>query len=433
MNQIFLFLITVSCIAGAYFDRMEAVTKASFDAAKGAVELAIGLVGAMALWLGIIKVAEEAGLLNVISRAIYPLLKRLFPDIPEGHPALSSIVMNIAANMLGLGNAATPIGIKAMKELDELNPRKGAATDAMCLFLAINTSNVTLLPLGVIALRASAGAAEPASIIIPTLLATATSTITAIIVSLLMRKLYSEAAIASAHYNRAYGISSPENIVPSYKATEVIPPSNHIRHYRIIMLLFWLSLNLIIGAKLITPPFYINIDALKDILTHWLIPCLMAGIMLYGASRGVKVYEAACEGAKEGFNVAIRIIPFLVMILCGVAMFRASGAFDALSALISPVTALIGFPIEVLPVALVRPLSGSGAFGLVAEIINNSPDSFNAFLASCLQGSTETTFYVLAVYFGAIGIKNYRYALVPALCADVMGALSALFICRIMY
>ena len=189
MNSIFLFLVIASTLCAAASGAMEALTQATFQAARSAVELALGLIGVMALWLGVIKVAEEAGLLQVISRAIHPLLRRLFPDVPEGHPALSAMVMNIAANMLGLGNAATPLGIKAMQELDRLNPEKGRATHAMCLFLAINTSNVTLLPLGVIAVRAAAGARDPASIIVPTLLATTISTITAVAVTLLIRRM----------------------------------------------------------------------------------------------------------------------------------------------------------------------------------------------------------------------------------------------------
>ncbi|WP_067615307.1 nucleoside recognition domain-containing protein [Dissulfuribacter thermophilus] len=420
MNGIFLFLIVSSTIFAAWTGKMEALTHASFEAAKGAVELAIGLVGVMALWLGLIKVAEEAGLLHSISRRLYPILKRLFPDVPKDHPAMSAMVMNIAANMLGLGNAATPLGIKAMQELEKLNPQKGVATDAMCLFLAINTSNVTLLPLGIIAIRASAGATDPAGVILPTLFATSISTLTAITVASFMRKLKRNVVNTDFSSNNSKSLLLPE--------ADPLPPISS-GHKLIVFSVVTVLLALIVHRVIQGPV----LPALKEISSFWLIPLLMTGILLLGFSRGIKVYETACEGAKEGFNVAIKIIPFLVMILVAVSMFRSSGAFDVFVATISPLTDLIGFPPEVLPVALIRPLSGSGAFGLASEIIASSPNSFASYLASTLQGSTETTFYVLAVYFGSVGIRKYRYALIPALAADVAGALAALFICKLTY
>ena len=433
MNSIFLFLVIASTLCAAASGAMEALTQATFQAARSAVELALGLIGVMALWLGVIRVAEEAGLLQVISRAIHPLLRRLFPDVPEGHPALSAMVMNIAANMLGLGNAATPLGIKAMQELDRLNPEKGRATHAMCLFLAINTSNVTLLPLGVIAVRAAAGARDPASIIVPTLLATTISTITAVAVTLLIRRMKGglDASVSSADASRISpsadyaDYAKDRSCCPDAAAPEAQTPNTR----RILVTtLVVMAMAALLFYRLVKGPL---VPALREISSYWLVPYLMAGLLLYGYHRGVRVYEAACNGAKEGFQVAVKIIPYLVMILVGVGMFRASGAFDLFVKMVSPITAPIGFPPEVLPMALIRPLSGSGAFGLASELIRQAPDSFNAFLASTLQGSTETTFYVLAVYFGAVGIRNYRYALVPALSADVAGALGALFICRL--
>ncbi len=424
MNVIFLFLVISSTICAALYGNMEPLTQATFEAAKGAVELAIGLIGVMALWLGVMKVAEEAGLLTAIARGVYPAIKRLFPEIPRDHPAVSAMVMNIAANMLGLGNAATPLGIKAMQELNTLNPQKESATNAMCLFLAINTSNVTLLPLGVIAVRAAAGAKDPASIIIPTLFATTISTLTAICVSLLIRRI-----INSPTKNEMKFEKQPlENKDKKNKLPRELHSKTRFRVVASVILA--LSLLVLLLMRLTKGPL---IPALKNVSSYWLIPYLMSALLLYGFGRGVNVYEVAVNGAKEGFDVAVKIIPFLVMILVGVSMFRASGAFGLFVQLVSPITSPLGFPPEVLPVALIRPLSGSGAFGLMSEIVRNAPDSFNAFLASTLQGSTETTFYVLAVYFGAVGIRNYRYALIPALSADVAGALAALFICKAMF
>ncbi len=422
MNVIFLFLILSSTICAAWYGQMEPLTQATFEAAKGAVELALGLIGVMALWLGVIKVAEEAGLLTAISRAVYPVVRRLFPEIPRDHPAISAMVMNIAANMLGLGNAATPLGIKAMQELDTLNPKKGVATDAMCLFLAINTSNVTLLPLGVIAIRAAAGAKDPASIIVPTLFATSVSTLTAILVSLMIRRLWSRPKGSPVEF-KGHATCDPKE-----KEAQKVPRGSRSRV--LISTILALLLLVLLLVRLFKGPI---VPALKEISSYWLIPYLMGALLLYGFGRGVSVYEVACKGAREGFDVAVKIIPFLVMILVGVSMFRASGAFKLFVQLVSPITNPIGFPPDVLPVALIRPLSGSGAFGLMSEIVREAPDSFNAFLASTLQGSTETTFYVLAVYFGAVGIRNYRYALIPALSADVAGALAALFICKTMF
>ncbi len=417
MNRIWFYLMALAVLSAAFTDQMAAVTKASFDAAKTAVNLALGLIGAMALWLGLMKVAEEAGLLSLIARRIRFFLTRLFPRVPPDHPAMSAMVMNLSANALGLGNAATPLGIKAMMELQRLNPHPERATDAMCLFLAINTSNVTLLPLGVIAVRAAAGCSEPASIILPTLFATTCSTLAAVITAKLLA--------------RFYGPEPPPKI-EAYEPTREEPPcgrkTRHLEDYLIwgfIMLLLLAG-----GRKFLRDP---SAGTLKEILSFWLVPLLMFALLAFGYLRRVPVYEKACEGAKEGFEVAVRIIPFLVMILVAVGIFRASGAFDYLVDLLRPLTEPIGFPAEVLPVALLRPLSGSGAFGLMSEIVARAPDSFNAYLASVLQGSTETTFYVLAVYFGAVGIKDPRYAVIAALTADLVGALAALFICRLTY
>ncbi len=417
MNRIWFYMVALAVVSAAFNDQMAAVTKASFESAKTAVNLALGLIGAMALWLGLMKVAEEAGLLQIIARRVRVILTRLFPRVPADHPAMSAMVMNLSANALGLGNAATPLGIKAMMELQRLNPHPERATDAMCLFLAINTSNVTLLPLGVIAVRAAAGCSEPASIIFPTLFATSCSTLTAVVAAKLLA--------------RFYGPEPPpklEDYEPVKEERKSRGTARSLEDYLILLMI--LAVSVAGGLKFFRDP---SAATLKEILSFWIVPLLMFGLVAFGYLRRVPVYEKACEGAKEGFDVAVRIIPFLVMILVAVGIFRASGAFDYFVTLLRPVTDFIGFPAEVLPVALLRPLSGSGAFGLMSEIVARAPDSFNAYLASVLQGSTETTFYVLAVYFGAVGIKDPRYAVIAALAADLVGALAALFICRLTY
>ena len=428
INIIWLYLILVSIIVAAYTGKMADITTASFDSAKSAVNLAISLIGAMALWLGIMKVAETAGLMRIIARAIRPVMVRLFPDVPAEHPAMSAIIMNMAANMLGLGNAATPMGIKAMTELEKINPQKGTATNAMCLFLAINTSSVTILPLGVIAVRAAAGASSPAAILVPSIFATCCSTLVAIIAAkLLAKKNPLPVNETVSTHNK-----SDDNLKKSAIQTQNLAHVN-----RLPKLFALILIPVLLGA---IPYHLIKIGHLPQFnlelvtsATTWLVPIIMGSLLLFGFLRGVKVYETVTEGAKEGFEVAIRIIPFMVAIFVAIGMFRASGALEIFTALVSPLTNLIGMPPETLPMAILRPLSGTGAFGAMSEIINNAPDSFSSFVASVMQGSTETTFYVLAVYFGAIGIRKSRHALPAALIADATGILAAVTISRIMF
>jgi spore maturation protein SpmA len=410
---------------------MDEVGKASFEAAKKAVELAIGLVGAMALWLGLVKIAQEAGLMTLIARSLRPVMTRLFPDVPPEHPAMGAMIMNLSANVMGLGNAATPLGIKAMQELDRLNPRKGEATDAMCLFLAINTSSVTLLPLGVMAVRASAGAEDPGGILLPTLLATVSSTSVAILCAKVLARFYAGTP-AAPPAGAMPEVSAGTTEVPD--APEARPPLP-ARGWRrgllpAYLLLFILAASFQAGRLLAAGE---GGTAVAGALTHWLIPFLMGALVVYGVSREVPVYESVCEGAKEGFNVALRIIPFLVAILVAVGMFRASGALDLFTWIATPATGLMGMPPETVPMALVRPLSGSGAFGIMSDVVARAPDSLPAFIASVMQGSTDTTFYVLAVYFGAVGVTRPRYAVAAGLTADAAGILASVVLGRLFY
>ncbi|MAF32356.1 MAG: nucleoside recognition domain-containing protein [Desulfobacterales bacterium] len=392
---------------------MELLSRAMVDSAGGAVELAIGLVGVMALFLGLMKVAEAGGMLNIIARLIRPLMVRLFPDVPPDHPAMGAMILNLAANALGLGNAATPFGIRAMQELDKLNPKRGTATDSMALFLAINTSSITLLPTGVIALRAAAGSSDPAAILPTTLFATIGSTTVAIMAS----KLYQRFASLKAN---AVNTVQPD---PSDDRKEAPLLECTSEGYP-----FWVSLVALLALVTLIPVAVV----FGQSLSPWILPLLMVGFLVFGMIRGVRIYEAFIEGAKDGFQVALRIIPYLVAILVAVGMLRASGALEAVVAVLGSITGSFGLPAEALPMALMRPLSGSGAYGIMASIINDptiGPDSYTGYLVSTLQGSTETTFYVMAVYFGAVQVRRIRHALAAGLTADAAGIIFAILAC----
>lgn len=427
INIIWLSLVLIATVTAAYTGRMDEVTKASFDSAKGAVTLAIGLIGPMALWLGIMKVAEAGGLMRIIAKGVRPLMVRLFPDVPHDHPAMSAMIMNMAANALGLGNAATPMGIKAMQELDKLAEEKGTATNAMCLFLAINTSSVTLLPLGVITVRAAAGASTPAGILIPSFIATLCSTCVAIFMAKLLSSRDQFVPLTPAQYDA----TTENQVATSESDNELVSPGQAGKIF--IWLLIAAFLGAVVYRWLNTPQFsLLSADTLNGI-SSWLIPVLISGLLIFGYFRGVKIYETITDGAKEGFTTAIRIIPFMVAIFVAIGMFRASGAMDILIRILSPFTEAIGMPAEALAMALMRPLSGSGAFGIMSEMVNQDPDSFLSFLVSTMQGSTETTFYVLAVYFGSVGIKRTRHALPAALCADAAGIVVSVLICNLWF
>ncbi|RPH64621.1 MAG: spore maturation protein [Burkholderiales bacterium] len=430
MNWIFLGIVLVAFAAAAWRQAgfvpaegvqspMEALSAGMIASAGGAVELAIGLVGVMTLFLGLMKVAEAGGMLTIIARLIRPLMTRLFPEVPPDHPAMGAMILNMSANALGLGNAATPFGIRAMQELDRLNPRPGTATDSMALFLAINTSSITLLPTGVIALRAAAGSADPAGILPTTLFATICSTIAAIAAALLYRRFFPPGAPdpSAAAMERPW--------VRNDAARESLPAD--AGGYPL-----WVSM-LALGAIVALVPATI---VWGRAISPWIVPGLMVGFLLFGALRGVRIYEVFVEGAKEGFQVALRIIPYLVAILVAVGMFRASGAMEAMVAALGGFTSRVGLPPEALPMALLRPLSGSGAYGVMASIINDpaiGPDSYVGYLVTTLQGSTETTFYVLAVYFGAVQIRRLRHTLAAALTADLVAVIAAVAICSYLF
>jgi len=409
--------LTWVAVAGAAAP-MELLSKAMIEAASGAVTLAIGLVGVMTLFMGLMKVAEAGGMLRIIARLIRPLMVRLFPDVPAEHPAMGAMILNLSANALGLGNAATPFGIRAMQELDRLNSQPGTATNAMILFLAINTSSVTLLPTGVIALRAAAGSASPAAILSTTLFATLGSTAVAILMAkLLGRRLPGPAPLASPSQASA---QDHHPIDSSLSALDGRPYP------------LWVGVATLAGLLALVPAAVIYGQAVSP----WIIPGLTVGFLAFGALRGIPVYESMVEGGKEGFQVALRIIPYMVVILVAVAMLRVSGALDLLVSALGRFTAPLGLPAEALPIALLRPLSGSGAYAVLASLLADpaiGPDSYTGYLVSTFQGSTETTFYVLAVYFGAVQVRRIRYAMAAALTADLAGVVCAVLACQYLY
>ncbi|MBA1145711.1 spore maturation protein [Ectothiorhodospiraceae bacterium WFHF3C12] len=427
MNVVFFVIVAVAFLTAAWRQLtaahaqgeapMQLLSQAVVEQAGGAVELAIGLIGVMTLFLGLVKVAEAGGLLTILARLIRPVMVRLFPDVPSDHPAMGAMILNFSANALGLGNAATPFGIRAMQELDRLNPQPGTASNAMALFLAINTSGLTLLPTGVIALRAAAGSEQPAAILPTTLFATACATVTAVVAATAYRRFF---PVRPADTLEAGDADAPE---PADTQADMDLSGGGGEGYPA-----WVSGLFFLGLAALIP---LTI-AYGKAISPWIIPLLVTGFLLFGVCRRVRVYEVFVEGAKEGFQVAVRIIPYLVAILVAVGMFRASGALEAMVATVGAWTAPLGLPAEALPMALLRPLSGSGAYGIMASIIENpatGPDTYVGFLVTTLQGSTETTFYVLAVYFGAVQVRRIRHALAAALTADVAGVIAAVAVC----
>ena len=395
---------------------LKKVTNEAIKIAQTAVEIALGLIGIMALWLGVMKVAEEAGLIRIIANILKPITKRLFPEVPSDHPAIGSMVMNISANMLGLGNAATPFGLKAMEELDKLNPNKGTATNSMVTFLAINTAGMTLIPATAIAVRAASGSANPTVIIGTSIF----GAFCAVVVGLTAAKLFERFPIPKGETLNWF-------------------KQNRRFFYFIFSVAAIVSLIAFSGiGKYLSPSFGSSFaDIFKSIvqvISILAIPLLIFVFIGYGAIKKVKVYEQFVEGAKEGFGIAIKIIPYLVAMLVAIGIFRAGGAMEWLKTIMKPITDFIGMPAEALPMALMRPLSGSGSLGIMTDIISvHGPDSFIGILVSTFFGSTETTFYVLAVYFGAVNIKRTRHAVPAGLLADIAGILGALFIVKLLF
>jgi spore maturation protein SpmA len=447
LNYIWLGLVVCAVLIGGWNGRLKEVADKSLEMANTAVVgISLALIGVMALWLGIMRLAERAGLVALLARVLRPLMQRIFPEVPPEHPAMGSMLMNIAANMLGLGNAATPLGLRAMKDLESLNPRPGTATNAMCTFLAINTSGIQLIPVTAIAIFAANKSANPTAIVGTSIICTACAAVSGVLMAKFLSALpvFRQAAVEPARQSKTatagVGDSTGEKTFVTEAAT--LQPMKWWGKAIIagFMLFFgFLFLRIIfpevfggtVAPEAMKQNLFIRVVGAVSILS---IPFILAAFPLYAALRRVKVYEEFVEGAKEGFDVAIRIIPYLVAMLVAVGMFRAAGGIDLLSRALSPVLNRIGFPTDLLPMVLVRPLSGSGSLGFFTELVRQfGPDSLIARTAGTIYGSTETTFYVLAVYFGSVAIKRTRHALLAGLTADFVSVVVAVTICRIVF
>lgn len=436
LNWIFLAFVLGSVVVASFTGNMGAVSKASLDSAVDAIQLVIKMTGGMILFLGLVRVASEGGLLRVIVRLLRPLMRRLFPDVPEDHPAMGAMIMNFAANILGLGNAATPFGIKAMLELNRLNETPGVATNAMALFLAINTSAITLFPpTGTVMIRLAAGSHEPFVIWVPTLMATACSTLVAVAMTLLLARMpiFRVRPLPAGETPPVPPAPElPEAMLPDLD--QAPPPMGTAQWLLVGGFGVALAAGFAVTAAHRVPTEGLAPFLRGEIVQNWLLPVLIAGLLLIGVRGRVPVYDALVEGGKEGLDVAVRIAPYLVAILVAIGMFRASGAMQILVHAVEPLTNRVGVPAEALPMAILRPLSGSGAFGVMADILKtHGPDSFVGLVTSTLQGSTETTFYVLAVYAGAVGIRDTRHILPACLAGDLAGFIGAVAACHLFF
>lgn len=375
------------------------IVDSTFDSSKNAFEISLGLTGVLALWLGIMKIGEKAGVVNVLARALSPVFTRLFPDIPKNHPVMGSIFMNIASNMLGLDNAATPTGLKAMQQMQELNTKKDTATNPMIMFLVLNTSGLTIIPTTILAFRASYGAAQPTDVFIPILMATLVATLAGIIITSLWQRI------------------------------NILQP---------VLLATLLGMCAFVG--IIWGFGQMDKDTMNTVTTvasNMILLGIILCFILAGFLKKVNVYDAFIEGAKEGFTTAVKIIPYLVAILVGIGVFRASGAMDMVIQGISWSVEQCGLNADfvgALPTAIMKPLSGSGARGMMLEAMKNyGPDSFVGRLSCIFQGSTDTTFYILAVYFGSVSIRNTRHAVACGLLADLAGVIAAIAIAYLFF
>jgi spore maturation protein SpmA len=435
LNYIWLALLLLAVVLGGLNGSLDQVTQAGLERAEYAVmQLALPLAGIMVLWLGLMRLAERAGMVQALARLLRPLLRRLFPDVPPDHPAMGSMVMNMAANMLGLANAATPLGLRAMRDLERLNPHPGTASNAMCTFLAINTSSIQLLPLTAIGVLAVNGAVQPTAIVGPALLATLCSTIAGIsAVKWMERWPLFRLPKAPASPGPKPSADEPE-ASPAVDSLETTARPMAVWGWILIVgfvgFFVWLFLREVWGADA-TGGLFIRAMKAASLLA---VPFLVTAFPLVAALKGVKVYEEFVEGGKEGFQVALRIIPFLVAILVAVGMFRAAGGIDLITLGLRPVLDFVGFPSELLPMCLMRPLSGSGTLGMYTDLVEaHGANSLLALMGGAILGSTETTLYVVAVYFGSVAVRRTRHAVPAGLCADGVGMIASVVICRWMF
>ncbi|MBO7468064.1 MAG: spore maturation protein [Bacteroidaceae bacterium] len=376
------------------------IVNSTFTSAKTGFEISLGLTGVLSLWMGIMKIGEQSGVVNRLARILSPVLSKIFPEIPKDHPVMGTMFMNIAANMLGLDNAATPMGLKAMEQLQEINPKKDTASNSMIMFLVLNTSGLTIIPVSVMVYRAQMGAAQPTDVFVPILLATFFSTLVGLLVTSLWQRINL--------FNRTIllfigGLCT------------------------LVALIIW-------GFSRMSSE---TMSTVSSVIAGVLLFTIIVGFILAGTVKKINVYEAFIEGAKGGFDTAVRIIPYLIAILVGIGVFRAAGAMDALTDGVAWCAQKCGLNTDfvgALPTALMKPLSGSGARGMMVDAMTTyGADSFTGRLACLFQGSTDTTFYILAVYFGSVGIKKTRHAVACGLLADLAGILAAIFLCYLFF
>jgi len=407
LNYIWIFFFVIAFVVGLikliFFGDMEvfpAMINSTFDMAKTGFDISLGLTGVLTLWLGIMKIGEKGGIIRVFSRLIGPFFNRLFPELPKEHPAHGSIMMNLAANMLGLDNAATPMGLKAMTQMQEVNPVKDRASNAQIMFLVLNTSGLTIIPISIMVYRAQLGAVNPSDIFIPILLATYFSTIAGLIAVAIMQK-----------------IKLWDKVILLYLGG--------MTAFIVAIIMYFSSIE------------KEQIALVSRVVSNVFLFSVIVAFILLAFIRKVNVYESFIEGAKDGFNIAVKIIPYLVAILVAIGVFRASGAMDMIINVVERLCVMLGVNgdfIPALPTALMKPLSGSGARGMMVDAMTQyGADSFVGRLSSVLQGATDTTFYIVAVYFGAVGIKNTRYAITCGLIADFVGIIAAIAIAYLFF
>lgn len=406
LNYIWLAFFLISLVVGLVkliggdVTVFSAMTQATFDSAKTGFDISIGLTGVLTLWLGLMKVGEAGGAIGVMAKVVSPFFRRLFPEVPKDHPVLGSIIMNFSANMLGLDNAATPLGLKAMNELQSLNPDKETATNAQIMFLVLNTSGLTLIPISIMVYRAELGAANPADVFIPILITTYFATLSALI-----------------------GVALVQRI-------NLLDP----------VLLAWLvgTTAAVVGIVYAFAGMeQARVQAISNVVANVVLYGVISSFLIMALIRKVNAYEAFIEGAKEGFQVAIRIIPYLVAVLVAIGVFRASGTLDLMSQGLAKLFALLGLDdrvIPALPTALMKPLSGSGARGMMVDAMKTyGVDSFAGRLSATFQGATDTTFYILALYFGSVGVRKTRHAVAMGLFADIVGVIAAIIVAYIFW
>ena len=387
----------VQCFAFGQTDIFTEILNSTFSSAKNGFEISLGLTGILALWMGILNIGQQGGVVNTLSRGVAPFFRRIFPEIPAKHPVYGTMFMNFAANMLGLDNAATPMGLKAMQELQDLNKEKDTATNPMIMFLVLNTSGLTLIPISVLTFRTEAGAANPTDVFLPILIATTVATLVGLIVTSIYQRINL--------FNRT-----------------------------MMLFIFGVCLFITAGTWGMMQLSQVRIEALSTSLAGVILFSIIILFIVAGMRAKINVYDAFIEGAKDGFGTAVRIIPYLIAILVAIAVFRASGGMDVIMDGIAGMFGASNDFVGAMPTAIMKPLSGSGARGMMVDAMNTyGADSFAGRLACIFQGATDTTFYILAVYFGSVGIKKTRHALTCGLLADLAGIIAAIIVAYIFF